>query len=63
MQIAIDVDDVILFCQTLVSLEGTMSSSEITQTAKVLAKHGLEAIRLAYVDLSHVYCPRSDIIA
>ncbi|GCB21937.1 hypothetical protein AAWM_04822 [Aspergillus awamori] len=47
MQIAIDVDDVILFCQTLVSLEGTMSSSEITQTAKVLAKHGLEAIRLA----------------
>ncbi|PYH71790.1 2OG-Fe(II) oxygenase [Aspergillus vadensis CBS 113365] len=52
MQIAIDVDDVDLFCQAVESLYGTVSPSQITNIANVMAKHGLEAVREA---VDHVF--------
>ncbi|OJZ83703.1 hypothetical protein ASPFODRAFT_62832 [Aspergillus luchuensis CBS 106.47] len=52
MQIAIDVDDVALFCQAVESLHGTVSPSQITNIANVMAKHGLEDVREA---VEHVF--------
>lgn len=60
MQIAIDVNDVALFCQAVESLHGTVSPSQITNIANVMAKHGLEAVREAYVHLYHVHRVRPD---